>query len=299
MANRWLLNLALAVLIGALVLLAVFKPGNRPESSTTPLMAVDGKDVSRLRLLRPKQPEVVVEKRGGEWRVVSPYPARANRFRANELAALATSPVRARFAAKPEELGKYGLDRPLATVFLDDAEIRFGAMHPLHNEIYVLHAGQVQLIPAAAFRAATVPVADLLSPALFADNTKLVALRLPGFSLKQNEQGAWVRTPASKDLGSDRINRFVDEWLHARALTVAPARKMTTRERATITITSDGQTREIGLSIVARKPELVLVRHDEKLEYHFLEEAASRLLELKPGPEPETTALPAGANTAN
>jgi len=282
MKNRWLLNIVLAALFGALVLVAVYKPGSKNEAVPPPLTTLSVEGVTQLRLRRPKQPEVILEKQDGDWRLTAPRRARANGFRVSDLTRLATAPVKTRFAAKPEELGKYGLDRPVATVTLNDAEIRFGALHPLANEVYVLHAGQVQLVAASTLHGATAPVEDLFSPNLLEDKVKITALRLPGFSLKQNDQGAWVRTPELKELESDRINRFVDEWRYARALSVAPARAAPARERVSITVADADKTRTLVFGIVARKPELVLVRADERLEYHFPEDAAGRLLELKP-----------------
>lgn len=282
MKNRWLLNIVLAIVIAALALVAIYKPGSRKQAESTPLTALPADAVTRLRLVRPKQSDVVLERRDEAWWLTAPRHARANGFRVDELARLAATPVKTRFAAAPEDLAKYGLDKPIATLFVNDAEIRFGAMHPLQNELYVLHAGQVQLVPAATLRAATGPVDDLLSLNLLDDKTKILALRLPGFSLKQNEQGAWVRTPELKDIESDRINRFVDEWRHARALLVQPARGTTARERVLITVADGAKTRTLEFGIVARKPELVIVRRDEKLAYHFPADNAARLLELVP-----------------
>jgi len=297
MKNRWLLNVALAIVVTILALVAIYKPGTRKEPEATPLTAVPAEAVTRLRLLRPKQPDVVLERRDDAWWLAAPRRARANAFRVGELVRLATTPVKTRFPAAPEELARYGLDRPIATLFVNSAEIRFGAMHPLHSELYVLHAGQVQLVPAAVLRATTGPVDDLLSLNLLDDKTKIVALRLPGFSLRQNEQGAWVRTPELKDLESDRVNRFIDEWRYARALSVAPARTTTARERALITIADGARTRTLEFGIVARKPELVIVRRDEKLEYHFPADNAARLLELVP--EKKETAPSTGGQSTN
>jgi len=294
MKNRWLLNLGLILLVTILALIAVFRPGSKPEPAGTPLTAMTVEAVQLVRLQRPKQPELMLEKSGDQWQLKEPRRARANGFRAVELARLAALPVKTRFPAVSGELGKYGLDRPLATVVLNQEEIRFGTMHPLHNELYVLHGNEVLLVPAATLRTATTPLAELLSPNLLAEKIKLVSMQFPGFSLRQNEQGAWVRHPELKTLTSDRVNRFVDEWRLARALTVMEYSGKPLRERITVNIMQDGQPRTIVFSVLARKPEVVLVRPDEKLEYHFPEEAGLRLLELKPDPEPEAPA-PAAA----
>jgi hypothetical protein len=290
MKNRWLLNLALVLLVGALVLVAVYRPGKAPESTGTPLTALTPEAVTTIRLQRPKQPDLVLEKTNGAWQLVAPRAARANGFRVNELTRLAAIPVKTRFPAVAGELEKYGLSQPLATVTLNDAEIRFGAMHPLHQEIYVLHAGQVQLVPASVLRTALSPLDDWFHPGLLEDKIKIVSLQLPGFRLTQNEQGAWVRTPARDDLSSDRINRLVDEWRYARALSVTAASGKRPAERITITVADGNQTRALVFGVLTRKPELVLVRLDEKLEYHFPADAVGRLLELNPEQDPAPAA---------
>jgi len=282
MKNRWLLNIGLTLLVGALVLLVLYKPGAKNEAEGTPLTALTADAIQRIRLVRPKQPEIVLEKSGEDWRLTAPRAARANSFRVNEVLRVAATRVGTRFPAASAELGKYGLDQPLATLFLNDAEIRFGGMHPLDNQLYVLHDGQVQLIPASVFRAISAPLADFLSTSLIEDKAKPLAFKFPAFSLKQNEQGAWARTPELKDLGSDQVNRFVDEWRYARALSTTTYSGKPVKERVTLTLADGDQQRVIEFGVLAYKPEFILYRKDENLEYSFPEETGTRLLRLKP-----------------
>jgi len=282
MKNRWLLNIGLALLVGALVLLVLYKPGAHKEVEGTPLTALPAGAIERIRLVRPKQPEIVLEKSGDDWRLTAPRAARGNNFRVNELLGLAGTRVSTRFPAVPEELGKYGLDQPIATLILNNAEIRFGSMHPLDNQLYVLHNGQVQLIPASLYRAVSASLTDFLSTSLIDDKAKPLAFRFPDFSLKKNEQGAWTRTPELKGLGSDQVNHFVDEWRYARALSTSPYSGIRVQERVVITFADGDQQRAIEFGVLAYKPEFILYRKDENLEYSFPEETGARLLRLKP-----------------
>jgi len=282
MKNRWLLNIGLVLLVAALILLVLYKPGARKETEGTPLTALTTDAIQRVRLVRPKQPEIVLEKTGEEWRLTAPRNARANSVRVNELLRLAGTRVSTHFPAAPAELGKYGLDQPLATLLLNDTEIRFGGIHPLENQLYVLHDSQVQLIPASVFRAVSAPLTDFLSTSLLEDKAKPLVFKFQTFSLKQNEQGAWARTPELKGLGSDQTNRFVDEWRYARALSAAPYSGKPVKERVTLTLADGGQQRSIEFGVLAYKPEFILYRKDEGLEYSFPEEIGTRLLRLKP-----------------
>lgn len=282
MKNRWLLNIGLTLLVGTLILLVLYKPGARKETEGTPLTVLAVDAIQRVRLVRPKQPDIVLQKSGEDWRLTAPRTARANNVRVNDLLRLATTRASARFPSTPAELGKYGLDSPLATLFLDDAEISFGGMHPLDNQLYVLHGGQVHLIPTSVFRTVAAPQNDFLSTSLIESNTKLVAFKFPGFGLQQNAQGAWVRTPELKELGSDQVNRFVEEWRLARALSTAPYSGKPIKRRVMLTVTDGERQRMIEFGVLADKPEFILLRKDENLEYSFPEEIGVRLLQLKP-----------------
>lgn len=282
MKTRWLLNIALAALIAALVLLAIYKPGTKQGPVGTPLTSLAPQDIQRIRLMRPKQPPIVLEKNAEAWRLTAPLAARANDARVSELVQLATTRVATRFPAASAELGKFGLDSPLATLFLNDAEIRFGGMHPLENQLYVWHDNHVLLIPVAALRAASAPLNDFLNAGLLEDKTKPLAFRFSTFSLKQNEHGAWVRTPELKELASDAMNRFVEEWRYARALSVSPYRGKPVKERVTITLADGDKARAVELGVLAREPEFIVYRLDENLEYHFAADIGARLMQIKP-----------------
>ena len=274
--------MGIAALVGALVLLAIYKPGAKQEQQGAPLTSLASQDIQRIRLLRPKQPQMVLEKNGEAWRLTAPLTARANDTRVSELVQLTTTRVPTRFPAGPSELGKFGLDNPLATLFLNEAEIRFGGMHPLENQLYVWHDGQVLLIPVAALRVASAPLNDFLNAGLLEEKTKPLAFRFPTFGLKQNEQGAWMRTPEMKELASDAINRFVDEWRYARALSVAPYSGKPIKERVTITVADGDKSRVVELGVLALEPEFIVYRKDENLQYHFATDIGTRLMQIKP-----------------
>lgn len=283
MKNRWLLNIGLTLLVGLLVLLVLYKPGVEKEIPGTPLTASTAANIQRIKIVRPNQKDIVLEKGSGEtWRLSAPRLARANDFRVNELLALASLRIATRFPADTADLEKYGLDKPLVKLFLDNSEIQFGSMHPLDNQLYVLHDGQVQLIPASIFRTVSAPLNDFLSTSPLGEKSRPLAFKFPTFDLKQNEQGAWIRTPELKDLGSDQVNRFVDEWRHARALSAAPYSGKPVQARVAITLADGDKQRVVEFGVLAIKPEFVLYRMDEKIEYSFPEETGSRLMQLKP-----------------
>jgi len=65
------------------------------------------------------------------------------------------------------------------------------------------------------------------------------------------------------------------------------------RERIRIKLLADGQSKVVEFAIVRRKPEVVLLRMDEHLAYHFPEDTGTRLLNLRPETLNQTTDGPA------
>lgn len=295
MRNRWLLNLALLAFIVALALLVKYQPGKRVEEkdrSGPPLTAIAADDIQRIRLERPQQEPIVLVRDGAEWRLDAPVKARADRFRVDGLLQLAG--VRTEGKLPASDLQKFGLDRPLARVWLNDAEIRFGSMHALQELQYVWFNGEVALVPAGNARALGTRLEDFFSTALLEKDRKPLAFALPDFKVAL-EGGTWKRTPAIADLSGDRINGFVEEWRYARALNVTRHKRQASLGKVVVDYVDEGgdgakppapgaqpPTQRLEFDILMRTPEFILHRRDEGLDYHFPPDTGTRLLQLKP-----------------
>ncbi len=287
MQKRWLLNLALLAFLVALVLLVKYQPGapDKEREQRPPLTAIQPDQIQKIRILRPDQDEIAVERDGEEWRMTAPWRARADHYRVEGVLSLATARTEARFPA--QDLPKYGLDKPLATVWLDNTEIQLGALHPLNELQYVLYNNDIALIPAASFRAAATQADDFLSPALMEKSRKPISFKLPKFSLVLQD-GSWQRQPEIKDLSGDRINNFVEEWRYARALSVTRHAPKPPVGKISIGVIDENKDKAnnkpeaLAIDILSYQPEFVLYRKDENLDYHFPKDTGERLLELKP-----------------
>jgi hypothetical protein len=109
---------------------------------------------------------------------------------------------------------------------------------------------------------------------LWAAGETPVRFDLPGFTVSL-EDGTWAVAPTMPDVGPDERNAWVDGWRHASAISAARRGAGTANGQIKVQL-KDGRT--IALGIVQREPELVLAREDEGVEYHFVPEAARRML---------------------
>ena len=279
--RRWLLNAGLLALIAALAWIVVQRSGQQKDTPGPPLTGLSAAAVAHVRIERPKQPAIALEKTGNEWKLTAPLPARVNRLNVETLLHVLSAPVETRFPAVTAELPQYGLEKPSARVWLENEEIAFGALHPLKNQIYVLHNNEVALIPGYHLSAATYSYTNFIDSRLFEEDRKLTSLRLPGFMLSLKD-GVWRRQPVDKKLTSDRINDFASEWQNARALSVDKYSGKQSIGKIDIGSIRNGKNEKLPLGILAYKPDFILHRQDENLEYHFTEETGKHLLNLTP-----------------
>ena len=299
MNSRWALNAGMVVMVIALALVLFFKPGQHKPPAIPPLTDLSASRIDHIRLQRPGEPEIDLDKSAGRWTMIAPRRARANSFRINELLHLATARIATHFAVPPADLARYGLAKPSAVVWLDSEKISFGGPHPLDPDHYVLYRGQVYVVPDHYDNAATAPLSGFFSTRLINIHRRLLAMEMPGLILTRKPDGSWKVAPPDSKLSTDRVNTFVDDWRYAEALSVKPYSGKPVIAHVRLTFapapakTAGGRpaaspgrgslrSRVLVIGIVERRPELIFYRKDEGLEYKFPADMASQLLALKP-----------------
>lgn len=279
MRARWLLNLALAALVAGLALFAYFRPG-ADRATGPPLTPLTAEAVTQLRIERAGQEPLTFEKTASGWRLNTPVRARANHFNVESLLRVVTTTNQYRVAVNPEELSKYGLDKPLVQLGFNDEHLAVGVLHPIKHEHYVHYRDTVYLIPSYSLSAAFLGYTSFIDTQLLEANRQLTALRLPGVRLARKD-GTWQREPRDEKTSVDQLNEFVANWQNARALSVEQPSAKPTLERIQVVSEMDGKPDTLALEILAYKPEFILRRRDEGLEYHFPEEVGRKLLNLE------------------
>lgn len=272
MKARNLLNLVLLVLVVGLVLFIYLrpKPGAQAEFR---LSAASPADVSHIEIAQQDQPAVKLDRQGGRWFVRAPFRSRAD---ANMVAqVLAVLDARSKERLPATELGRFGLDHPLLTLTLGRRTFRFGGFSPISQDQYVEDGHWVYLVDPRYFAAAGVSATAFASKRLLATGEEPVGFDFPGLKLARI-RGVWHVSPARPGLDQDRLNGFAQEWQLASAEAAQPDAGGKALERITLHL-SDGRT--VPIAVLARQPELVLLREDEHMAYHFPAKMAARLLD--------------------
>lgn len=279
--RRWWVNLVLLLVVIGLGLFA-WKRSDQTQQDDTRLLLTDLKTDAIDRIdIKKADATITLQRNNGVWRLTAPINARGNDFAIESVVHLAQAPSEGRLTPTADDLGRYGLSKPKLVVRLNDSVIEFGDLHPFKDQYYARHGDAIHLVSSGYYAQAAQPYTGFIDTRLLIADSKPVAFKLPGFALTLKD-GTWQRAPEDKALSSDRINAFVEEWRHARALNVKASTAAPGKERITITFADDtNKLSTLTLSVLARTPELVLLRADEQLEYHFPAETAQRLLNLR------------------
>jgi hypothetical protein len=273
MKSRIFLNLALAGLVAVLILLVWLKP--KPMAPTEfKLSTLASASINRIAIERPDQPAIVLEKNLAGWRLSAPFQARAEGTTVGRLLEILSAASLQRFPAT--DLGRFQLDPPLLRLTLNEQEFSFGTQNTLTGEVYVATQGGVHPVAPSYLVYAMKMPADFAAHALLAEEEKPASFEFADLKINQNSEGKWSSTPARPNLSQDDINRWVDEWRHASSMVTQPYDGTPALESFTLRL---GDGKLIPCKILRREPELVVLREDEKLQYHFPAGIGKRLLQ--------------------
>ena len=265
------LNAALAVAVIALGAFLYLKP-EREAGVEQALSALNPQEALSLRVERAGAAPVVFEKRQDAWFVIAPFAARADEGRVQQLLAIVQARSSHRLPA--DDRTRFGLEPPQARIVVDGQAFSFGLVNELTREQYVLSGDSVYPVHPRYGMALPTSAVDAVSRQLLASGEVPVRIESKHFTVAQQD-GRWTLTPGGTDLSQDELIRWVEEWQLASALRVEPRAAGKTPEEVRIQLKNGSA---ITIGVVARAPELVLARSDEKLQYSFRAELAKRLL---------------------
>jgi hypothetical protein len=295
MKSAWIVNLLLLAGVVGLVVFAIY----RPKEEQAPKFRISSLDPAQVQhvLIEPKGGTLIeLEKRGETWFLLRPYAARADRTQVERLLDLVSVSSKEKLAAT--DLQRFDLDDPKLKVTFNQTTLSFGASNPLSQDQYVLSGDGVYLL--STFFTSLVPqrAERLLTHSLFRENEKPTAFKYKDFQLAQQD-GKWQLTPAPAEqekASQDEINRWVEEWRFASSLLTQPATGKTPIETIEVKL-ADGNTLKLG--VLDKTPEVVLLRPDEKLQFHLSGEAGRHLISRPVAtPQASEAAAPAAANSA-
>jgi len=271
MSRAWWLNALLAAAVAVLGAWVYFKPA-RDAPVEHPLSALSPTEAASIHIERPGAAPISLEKKAGAWHITAPFSARGDESRVQRLLEILEAKSAHRLGAT--DLPRFELDQPQARLTIGRQAFSFGMVSPMTREQYVMADGAVFAVHARYGTALPANAGDMASRQLFGPGETPVRFELKAFTVEQND-GKWKQTPQAQDFSQDDFVSWSDEWRRASAMRVEPYVKGKASAEIRIQLKEGGA---LTLGVLAREPELVLLRPDEKLQYHFRADLAKRLL---------------------
>lgn len=293
MKSRWLLNLALLVLVAGIALALYLAPRQHDAApDKVPVSSINPAGISKISIEFPAKAPVVLEKQDGYWHLVQPYKARASQ----ELAGMITSILSASSSDKlpGDDLARYDLDQPALKLRLDNEEFLFGTHNPLDSRQYVAYKGAIYLLPAEYAQLAATQIVEMLDKSLLAptdqiagfDFSRLEQWEPTGLRL-DHEKSQWkVSIAAAKPVQKELDDWFAENWQNLSALSVEPYQPDAKAKYPSFEIKlKNGKT--LHVEKLRESPELQLGRPDEGLIYHFAQDTGFVILNPPIGFKPQ------------
>ncbi len=278
MKSRLILNLVLLLALIAIGLYAYLRPTEDTEQGIR-VSQLKREDVNRIRVQRDTTMDLRLEKRQGTWSVTQPLQTYAEPLQVDRLLDLTMATASAEFPA--QNLSRYGLDPASVTVTLNDQSFAFGDINEITNEQYLASEGRVYLVRTYHGYSLPTNVAELFGHKLLADHETPVAYDFGEWQVVRNDKGAWSiegKIPPGHDVAPtpDELNVWVAEWQLASALSVTPYEAKPDGERVDIRFSNGERT---TFHVLAREPEVVLLRIPGNMRYQLGADAGARLLD--------------------
>ena len=282
MQKRLLINLLLllvALILGAIV---IFEPGKDEQPEAVRLTELDETAIDRF-TLKNDSGEIAFEKREGHWWLTAPFSAPANDIRVGQLLAISHAASATHYPLDTEDLPKFELDKPKASITLGQVKMVFGGVDPIDLRRYVWVDKTLHLVDDDFSHHISAPATDYVERKLLPEGSKPNALMLPGLKLSQDKDGHWLVDPANPAAAG--ASDLAAAWQTARAIDVTPIKAPVQGDIIHIDFTDHAP---VEFVIIKRAPDLILARADWGLQYQVTAETAAQLLALavKPAAAP-------------
>ncbi len=281
MSKRWLTILVLLVLVIGLGG-GVYWLERAPKPESPPLITNFAPETVQHIVIERQNERLQFERQGQIWHMTEPFNAPADAYHIQQLLALPNQTSQTQYAAAAVgDLARLQLQPPQVIVRLEHIELRFGGQNQLDFRRYLQVGETIHLIEDTLFHQLTAPATTWVEHKLLPDGA-IKELDLPGWHITLQDTGEWVSEPK---LPAADIEQLVETWRTARAIQVTPDTDEPPPQNQRIRVVIEGKTLEFN--ILQQEPELILVRPDLKLRYHFYGTISQRLLAPKPQPDPD------------
>ena len=282
MSKRNLLNLGLLVFIIILIALVIYEPGKNVAAIPPTLTSLKTNNINHIKINRHNSKDneqiIELEKNDGSWMMLKPHSVAANTFRIEPILKLLSTVSFSQNSLAGLDPSTFGLDNPAITItFNNKTSVVFGHNKSLKHHRYVQVGSTLHLIADTFLYQLTAKSESYISHKLLTDNSKIIKLSLPSFSLK-NTEGNWALTPKDENISADSINQLISEWNLSQAYDINKVKLRPTNKPDVSIEFKNNKT--IRFNIEKNEDSFNLINIDSGVRYILSSDRKDKLLKL-------------------
>lgn len=273
MQKRLLTILCLLIVVGILTTFFILSDKQKADNQKILLSNIEATSISQITIQRTDKGDIVFQKQGNSWFMLSSVEARVTMARINAMLHILQSRSFAQIDVKDSPMTPYQLDPATIVLRLDDHEFFFGTTDPIDERRYVLFGNTIHLINDSLFH-------QLRQPPIFYVSTRLVPAEETIVSIQFVDQLVtvvgenWALSPVNSAIEDKLLNSLAQAWQTGRAREVREYKPVDIFKKIIVTF-KNGRT--AGFDVVSTTPNLVLGRSDLGLQYHLGKNISEKL----------------------
>ena len=263
---RWLVNLALLIIVGLLISITLLdKPA--PIEATKHLGDFLHEAITEIRVLRPGKNDIHFKLIDDYWNMLSPYQSRAEDTLIKQILSLSALEVSTLIDNTDIDHANFGLQHPVVTIQLNQHRLNFGDSQAINKRRYIELDDKVMLVPDRHLSQLKAGSVSYIDRHLIPQGTKLNSLRVD-----------------NKQVDIETSDNIISLWLDAKATWISLAPTTQTQQGISVYLELDND-QVIHYIAEHRESDFVLLSTQQMLEYHLPINVAESLGLILPEPD--------------
>ena len=277
LSRRWLVNIALILLILGLALLGFQLEDQATRKSTPPISQLIPAEIHNIDI-QYGDLRLGLKRSALGWNLESPIRWPAYDDNVKRLLSIVKFESKALGDASEVDLESLGLLQPTAILSFDGIQFSFGTTNNIGGRRYLRVDSKLYLLPDVYLAFIGQGVAGLVDRRLLPPDFQVDSLRLPEFEISLGDNGLW-RTDHDIQLPQSRLIQLMENWQGLQATSIRRYNLNAMPRELIEARLQSGEVIEFLLLSIA--PEIILAQPETGLQYHFRSAFYDQLISIR------------------
>jgi hypothetical protein len=276
LSNRWIVNVALIVLIAVLFFIAMNFEQQPSQAQAARISGLALDDIDSIEV-DSGDVQLRLSRLDDSWSIDQPVNWPAHSTNVNRLLSIINSKAEMLAQAADVDLGALGLEQPVARLRLNDADLLFGARNNIGERRYLMIDSSIYLLADVHLAFLTQGLPGFVDRQLLPKRYRVESIKLPEIEIQRDADEQW-RTLPPGDYSQAQLQQLVDNWQQLQASRIKPFDLGGLARQLVEVRLEDG--RSIEFVLLSSTNELIIANSQIGMQYHFLRDYEDQLMAI-------------------